>query len=73
MVRLDLRWATVQSENRNSYKWDDYDYLVDLSEENEFELLPIIDYSSRMGVDRGAYPELGDRPTGAGRVRLVHL
>jgi polysaccharide biosynthesis protein PslG len=47
VVRLDLRWATVQPENRNSYEWDDYDYLVDLSEEYGFELLPVLDYSSQ--------------------------
>lgn len=47
VVRLDLRWATVQPENGDDYEWDDYDYLADLSEEHGFDLLPVIDYSSR--------------------------
>ena len=53
VVRLDLSWAAVQPENRDTYEWDDYDYLVDLSEEQGFELLPIIDYSSRWASTAG--------------------
>ena len=57
VVRLDLRWSTVQPENRDSYEWDDYDYLVDLSEKQGFDLLPIIAYSPRWASTAGRTPD----------------
>ncbi len=44
-VRVDMAWYAIQPQ-RDSYKWDDYDYLVGISRKYGFELMPILDYSS---------------------------
>jgi hypothetical protein len=45
VVRHDLLWTKVQP-TEDLYRWGIYDFLVDLSQRYEFDLLPIIAYSA---------------------------
>ncbi len=45
IVRHDLGWAGVQP-NKYKFDWSVYDNLVELSQKYDFDLLPIIGYSS---------------------------
>ena len=57
VVRLDLTWDTIQPTDKDSYWWEDYDYLVILSTQYDFDLLPIIGYSARWASSAPDAPE----------------
>ena len=44
-ARLDLPWAAIQP-TQGSFLWEDFDRVLELAVSNEFDLLPIIGYST---------------------------
>ncbi len=59
IVRLDLAWAAIQP-SQYEYRWDDYDYLVDLADHQGFDLLPIIGYSAEWASTATGAPDWQD-------------
>jgi PKD repeat protein len=46
VVRPDFNWSEIQPSGPNQYRWEDYDFIVDLSKKHDFDLFPILAYSS---------------------------
>lgn len=55
VIRFDLIWALVQRNDGDRYDWSDYDFILELSQQYGFDLLPIIDHSAEWAsAGRGA-------------------